>query len=137
MANFQEGSTRLNFASGNDFTSSGTTFTAPYTWVKLNSSKQVVPVAATTDQAIGVLFNCPDASGTADVLSINQMGSGKCVAGGTIAVNAYITFNSSGQAVTATQTSGGSQPSVHVVGQCVEAASSGQVFEYISMNFLY
>lgn len=137
MANFQEASSRLNFPSATDFTSTGTVFTAPYTWVKLNSSGAVVNVAATTDQAIGVLFNCPDASGTADVLSVNQSGTGKCVAGGTIAVGAYITFNSTGQAVAATQTTGGSQPTVHVVGQCVEAAATGQVFEFISMNFLY
>lgn len=138
MANYQEGSPRINFPSGNDFTSSGTLYLPPYTVVKLNGSGNVVPVTGTTDAGIGILYNCPDANGTADILSFNQQGTGKVVAGGTIALNALITFNSSGQAVTATQTAGGSQPTVIVFGRCVEAAASGQNFEFQSLSpFLY
>lgn len=137
MTNFREGSTRLAFPSGTDFTSSGTTYLAPYTVGKLNASKQWVTVAATTDPAIGILYNCPDASGTVDVLSFNQSGTGKVVAGGTIALNALITFNSSGQAVAATQTTGGTQPSVLVFGRALEAAVSGQNFEFLSLSPFY
>lgn len=137
MANFQEGSSRLSFPSGNDFTNGGTTFVAPYLAVKLNSSGQVVPATANTDKVIGILMNCPDANGTADVLAINQSGSGKITAGGSISVNDYITINSSGQAVTATQTAGGTAPAVHVIGQAVEAGSTGKVIAFISKDFLY
>lgn len=137
MANFQEGSSRINFPSGNDFTSSGTTFNAPYTVVKLNASGAVVPVAATTDPAIGILYNCPTANGTADVLSFNQAGSAKVTAGGTISAGAWVTFNSSGQAVAATQTAGGSQPAVQVIGRALEAATTGKVFAIQSEFFLY
>lgn len=137
MANFQEGSSRLNFPSGTDYTSSGTTFNNPYLVVKLNGSGKVVTVTATTDPAIGVLYNCPDASGTAEVMSINAQGSAKITAGGTISATGLITFNSSGQAVAATQTTAGSQPSVTVIGRALEAAVSGQVFAYQVLNFLY
>ena len=136
MANFQEGSSRLNFPSGNDFTSNGTTFNAPYTVVKLSNGK-VVPVAATTDPAIGVLYNCPTAAGNADVLSLNQQGSGKIVAGGAITAGQYITFNATGQAVAATQSTAGAQPTVQVIGRALEAAASGQVFAYESLFFLF
>jgi len=137
MSNFQEGSSRLNFPSGNDFTSSGTTFNAPYTVVKLNGSNQVVPVTATTDAVLGVLYNCPTATGTADVVSVNQAGSAKITAGGTITAGALITFNSSGQAVAATQTTAGSQPTVQVIGRALEAATTGKVFAFITEYFLY
>lgn len=137
MANFQEGSSRLNFPSGSDFTSSGTTYNAPYTVVKLDTNGKVVNVAATTDDPVGILFNCPDASGTAEVLSINQQGTGKVTCGGTISRNAYITFNTSGQAVAATQTAGGSQPAVRVIGRALEAGATGKVIAYQSMFFLY
>lgn len=123
MSNFQEGSSRVNFPSGSDFTSSGTTFTAPYVIVKLSSGK-VVKSSAATDKHIGVLYNCPDASGTADVLSINAQGTAKVTAGGSISVGNYITSDSNGKAV-ATTNSGDL-----VIGIAVEAAASGQVFAY-------
>ena len=137
MANFVEDSSRLNFPSGSDFTSGGTTYTAPNTVVKLNASGQIVPVAAITDDPIGILMNCPDASGTADVLSVNQQGSGKVVCGGTISRGALITFNASGQAVAATQSTAGAQPTVRVIGRALEAGVSGQVIAFQSLFFLY
>ena len=136
MANFQENSSRLNLPSGNDFTGGGATFNAPYTVVKLSAGK-VVPVTATTDPAIGVLYNCPTAAGVADVLAVNQQGSGKIVAGGSITAGQYITFNATGQAVAATQSTAGTQPTVQVIGRALEAAASGQVFTYESLFFLY
>ena len=140
MANFQEGSSRLTFPSGHDFTSSGTTYDAPYTAVKLSSVSgvvSVVPATANTDPVIGILYNCPDATGTADVMSINQQGSAKVTAGGTITLNALVTINSSGQAVAATQTTAGSQPTVQLIGRATEAAASGQVFTIQTLNYLY
>lgn len=123
MSNFQEGSSRLNFPSGADFTVGGTTFNAPYSIVKLSAGK-VVQSAAATDKHIGVLYNCPDANGTADVLSINASGTAKVQAGGTISVGNFITANASGLAV-ATTSAGD-----FVIGIAVEAASSGQIFAY-------
>lgn len=137
MANFQEGSSRLNFPSGNDYTVSGTTGNAPYLAVKLNGSGKVVPITAVTDDPLGVLYNCPTASGTADVLSVNQPGTGKIVAGGSITVGQLITFNSSGQAVAATQTAAGSQPVVRVIGRALEAGTTGKVIAYQSLFFMY
>jgi hypothetical protein len=137
MANFQEGSSRINFLSSYDFTSSGTTYLAPYIVVKLDSNNQVTPVTATTDAAVGVIYNCPTATGTADVLSLNQAGTGKITAGGTITKGALITFNSSGKAVAATQTTAGSQPTVLVIGRAIEAGASGQVFCFQNFFFLY
>lgn len=137
MANFQEGSSRLNFLSGNDFTAGQTTFNAPYTVVKLNASGQVVPVTAGTDDALGILYNCPDASGTADVIAVNQQGSAKITAGGTITRGALVTYNGSGKAVAATQTTAGAQPTVRVIGRALEAAVNGQVIAIQSLFFLY
>ena len=140
MSNFQEGSSRVNYLSAYDFTSGGTTFLAPYTFVKLvitSGIQYVTPVTATTDAAIGVIYNCPDASGTADVVAINQAGSYKVTAGGSISAGAFVTYNSSGQIVAATQTTAGSQPTVRVVGIATTAAVSGQVIPIINTFFLY
>jgi hypothetical protein len=137
MANFQEGSSRVSAPSGADFTSGGTTFNAPYSVVKLNGSGQVVSVAATTDDPLGILYNCPTASGTADVVAINAQGSVKIQCGGNISLGAYVTFNSSGLAVAATQTTAGQQPSVRVIGRALEAGSNGKVISILPMYFLY
>lgn len=137
MSNYQEGSSRLNFPSATDFTIGGTTNFPPYTVVKLDASGNVINVAATTDDPVGILYNCPDASGTADVLAVNQQGSAKIVCGGTISRGAYVTFNTSGQAVAATQTAGGSQPAVRVIGRALEAGSTGKLIAIESLYFLY
>jgi hypothetical protein len=137
MANFQEGSTRLNAPSSNDFTASGTTYNAPYIVVKFDANGAITPVTAITDEPAGIIYNCPTASGTADVLSVNQQGSAKITCGGNISVNQYVTFNSAGKAVVATQTAGGSQPAVRVIGRALEAGSNGKVIAIQSLFFFY
>lgn len=136
MANPQEGSSRISFPSGFDFTSTGTVFVPPYVIVKLGSggtAGKVVKSSASTDKHIGVLMNCPNASETADIVPINAMGTNKviCGSGGTIAVGNFITADSSGQAVATT--SAGDL----VIGICLEAAAVGQVFEYLPIFIKY
>src|ERR1700691_738535 len=67
--------------------------------VKLNSSGQAALAAASTDAIVGVLQNYPS-SGQQAVYAYT--GTAKVIAGGTIAVGAWVTSNSSGQAVATT-----------------------------------
>ena len=134
---WREGSTRLAYPSGTDFTSSGTTFQPTYQGVKLNGSGKAVACSANTDEIIGILMNCPASGDTADILAINAQGSGKVQAGGTIAVGNYLCMDSSGHAVAATQTTAGSQPTVRVFGRALTAAASTDLVEFECMFFLY
>lgn len=139
---WREGSTRLAYPAGYDFTSSQTNFEPTYQGVKFGTggtAGQVIPCAAATDEIIGIIMNCPlgGVGDTADILSVNNTGTGKVQAGNTIAVGNYLTMNSSGLAVAATQTAGGSQPSVRVFGRALAAAASGQLVEFQSLYFLY
>jgi len=139
---WREGSTRLAYPAGYDFTSSGANFEPTFQGVKLGSggtAGQVVPCAANTDEIIGVIMNCPlgGVGDTADILSVNSQGTGKVQAGGTIAVGNYLTMDSSGHAVAATQTTAGSQPVVRVFGRALNAAASGSLVEFQILYFLY
>lgn len=147
--NFQEGN-QLTFASGYDFTSSGTVTACGYQIVKFGSSVtagQIVLAAAAGDAIVGVMRNCPTSTNSpysgpyqtyADVHSINASGTYKVQAGASFSAGAYLTANSSGLAVTATQTTAGSQPAVTVFGRAITAATgAGQIVEYQCMNFLY
>lgn len=141
---------QITFPSGYDFTSSGTVTACAYQIVKFGSSTtagQVVLAAASSDSIIGVMRNCPTATNSpysgpfqtyADVHSINAVGTFKVQAGGSFSVGAYLTANSSGLAVAATQTTAGSQPTVRVFGQATQASTgAGQIVQYQCMNFLY
>lgn len=147
--NYQQGD-RLNFPSGYDYTSSGTNVTPTYQIVKFGSSAtagQIVPAAATSDVIIGVIKNCPTSTNSpysgpfqtvAEVHALNAQGTFKVQAGGSFSVGAYLTTDSSGHAVSATQTTAGSQPAVHVFGIAMEASTgSGQIVEYMPVNILY
>jgi hypothetical protein len=125
---WREGSSRVGIASGSDFTSSGTNYEPTFQIVKLNGSNQVVASAASTDKHIGVIMNCPTSGDTADVLLINNMGTGKVQAGGTVNVGDDLTSDASGHAV-ATTTSGDI-----IIGQAIQAGASGQTVEYISFR---
>jgi hypothetical protein len=124
---WREGSSRISLPSGTDFTSSGTTFQPVFKIVKISSGK-VVASAAATDKHIGVLMNCPALNDTADVLAINNMGTGKVLAGGTVNVGDYLTSDGSGQAI-ATTTSGNI-----IIGQALTGGASGQLVEYLSFR---
>ena len=122
---WREGASRMGFVSNTDFTSSNAQLDPTYQIVKLSSGK-VVASSASTDKHIGVIVNCPAQNDTADVLLINNMGTGKVQAGGTINVGDYLTSDSSGHAV-ATTTGGDI-----IIGQALTAGASGQLVEYLS-----
>lgn len=142
--NWREGSTRLAYKSGYDFTSTGTNYYPTFQGVKF-SSGTVVPCSAATDDIIGIIMNCPGTygtdtaitGGTADILAVNAQGTGKVQAGGTIAVGNYLTMGTGGTAVAATQTTAGSQPTVRVFGRAVTAGASTDLIEYEGCFFLY
>jgi hypothetical protein len=146
---YQEGN-HLTFPSGYDFTASGTVTSCQYQIVKFGSSTtagQVVLAAAASDAIIGVMRNAPTATNApysgpfqtyADFHSINSSGTYKVQAGASFAAGSYLTSNSLGLAVAATQTAGGTAPGVRVFGQATMAATgSGQIVNYQCMNFLY
>ncbi|HVB24109.1 MAG TPA: hypothetical protein VNG51_19380 [Ktedonobacteraceae bacterium] len=139
--NWREGSTRLAYPSGTDFTSSQTVFEPTYQGVKFGSGStagQVIPCAAATDEVLGIIMNCPIVGDSADILAINNTGSGKVASGAAITIGQYLTMDSTGRAVAATQTSAGSQPTVRVFGRALTAASAaGQLVEFESFYFLY
>lgn len=119
--------------------------TSPYYIVKLNSTGQAVLTAAATDDIAGVLDDIQQSSpvpqstsgGLVSIAVVNGTGTFKVIAGASIAKDAYLTSNGSGQAVTAVQTVGGTAPSVRVFGRARTAANSGDVVEYIKMFMLY
>lgn len=128
QVSWREGSSRIGIAAGSDFTNSGANYEPTFQIVKLNGSNQVVPSAASTDKHIGVIMNCPASGDTADVLLINNMGTGKVQAGGTINVGDYLTSDASGHAV-ATTTSGDI-----IIGQAITAGANTDTVEYISFR---
>lgn len=134
---WREASSRLAFPSATDFTSGQTQFNPTFQGVKLNGSGNVVPCAAATDEIVGIIMNCPIVGDTADVLSVNNMGTGKVAAGGTIAVGNYLVMDSTGRAVAATQQTAGQQPTSRVFGRALIAAAAGGLVEYQSFYFLY
>lgn len=102
-----------------------------YYIVKTDASGNIVLAAAGTDKILGVLNNAPKNTDTADVAVISGNGTGKVIAGGSIAKDAYLTSDASGKAV-ATTTGGDI-----VFGRALAAASSGDVFEYLKLNEKY
>lgn len=111
--------------------------TKQYFIVKTDANGKYVLAAAATDNIRGVLANAPKLGESADVTNINGAGTFKVIAGGTIAKDALLTSNASGQAVTATQTAGGTQPSVRVFGRARAAAVSGDIVEYDKLVLYY
>lgn len=112
--------TRWSFPAGADLSS------AQFTFVKLNSSGQVVPCAAATDRPIGVLQDNPKSGDRATVCSI---GITKVVtgSGGALAVGQTIGTDASGDAAAITP---GTDTTKYLVGVVVEASSAAT--EYAS-----
>lgn len=104
--------------------------------VKL-SSGQVVAATANTDDVIGFTMNSCEAGETVSVRLINAQGTTKARAGGNISVGNYLTVDGDGEVVAATQTTAGSQPTVTVVGQALEAGVDNDLIEILPMYFLY
>lgn len=138
-ATFQEGN-QVSYPSAYDFTVGGTVNSCPYLLVKLNASGQVVLAAASTDLIVGVIRNCPTAVGgaatpshgqVADVHVRNSTGQFKVQLGSTVTLGAYLTTNSSGQAVAST--TAGDQ----VFGIAEQAGISGQFITYRCANYIH
>ena len=93
-----------------------------YHFVKLASATTVNVCTATTDRAIGILQNDPE-SGEAAVIAI--FGISKVVADGTITAAKWLGTSADSQAAGITP---GSDTTVYVMGQAIQAASAGETF---------
>ncbi len=109
-------SVRATFVAGADLSSK------QYTFVKLNSSGEVVAAAAATDIPIGVLQNNPT-SGTE--ASVTIVGGTKIVAGAAIGEGALVGTSSTGKAVALTA---GTDTTKYVVGTLLtESGADGDI----------
>lgn len=123
MATFTDGD-RMTFKSAADLS------TKKGFVVKNNGSGKLVLSSAATDKHLGVLEDGGRVSGDAcSVVLVNGQGSYKGIAGGTIAIDDFLTSNASGQLIT-TVNSGD-----RVVGRAMSAAVSGQQVEYLRQDF--
>ena len=93
-----------------------------YYFVKLASATTVNVCSAITDLPIGILQNNPE-SGEQAVVQI--FGISKVVADGTIAAARWIGTSADSQAAGITP---GSDTTVYVMGQAIQAASAGETF---------
>lgn len=120
-----------------DFTNGGVGTGYQFYAVKLSSGALALAAAA-TDPVIGFLLDVGVANQNVMVRLLSAQGTVNAVAGAAISANALLTVNASGQVVTATQSTAGTQPSVTVVGRALEAASgAGQIIEIEPMNIVY
>jgi len=94
-----------------------------YYFVKLASATTVNVCSAITDLPIGILQNKPDASGKQAVVRI--FGISKASADGTLTAGRWIGTSSDSQAGGITP---GSDTTVYVMGQAIQAASAGETF---------
>lgn len=98
---------------------------------KTDASGNIILATAATDKLLGVIDLPAKSTDTVVVNLINGNGTGKVIAGGSIAKDAYITTDANGKAV-ATTTAGDT-----VIGRALAAASTGDIFEYIKLNERY
>ena len=94
-----------------------------YHFVKLASATTVNVCTAITDLPIGILQNNPDTAGDQCVVQI--FGISKVVADGTITAGRWMGTSSDSQAAGITP---GSDTTVYVMGQAIQAASAGETF---------
>jgi hypothetical protein len=111
---------------------------------KLDTNGKAVIATAATDDIVGVIDEVQQAAsgvstsgGGVSIAAINGDGTGEVIAGAGISKGNLLTTNGSGQAILATQTGGGSQPSVRVFGRARTAANSGDLFEYEKFALWY
>ena len=120
MSNQNEGNNRT-FKAAADYSAK------KYYIMKVSASNVVTLASAATDALVGILMNEPESGANADVKMRSAAGTGRVIAGGTVAVGALVTTDSAGKAI-ATTTDGD-----EVLGRAMEAAVSGDIFE-ISMS---
>lgn len=108
-------SVKVSLVAGADLSSS------QYKFVKLNSSGQVIAVAAATDRPIGVLQNNPASGGVAEVL---VSGGTKLVLGGTVTEGGIVSPNSSGAGVAIVA---GTDTTKYICGTALTEGASGEI----------
>lgn len=109
-------SVRATFVAGADLS------TKQYTFVKLNSSGEVIAAAAATDIPIGVLQNNPTSGAEA---SVTIVGGTKIVAGAAISEGALVGTSSTGKAVALVA---GTDTTKYVVGTLLtESGADGDI----------
>lgn len=114
--------------------------TKNYFIVKLDSSRNAVLASSSSDDISGILDEVPQGSqgGAVSIKHISSAGTGKVSCGAAISKGAYLTTDANGQAITATQTTAGSQPTKRVFGRALEAAAAqNDIIEFEHMFFLY
>ena len=94
-----------------------------YHFVKLASATTVNVCTAITDLPIGILQNNPDTAGDQCIVQI--FGISKVVADGRITAGRWVGTSSDSQAAGITP---GSDTTVYVMGQAIQAASAGETF---------
>lgn len=112
---FSNYSVKVSLVAGGDLSSS------QYRFVKLNSSGQVIAVAAATDRPIGVLQNSPASGGVAEVLI---SGGTKLVLGGTVTEGQIVSPSSTGTAVTIVA---GTDTTKYICGSALTEGASGEI----------
>jgi hypothetical protein len=119
--------------------------TSAHLIAKLDTNGKAVLAAAATDDIVGVIEESQQAGsgvstsgGGVSIAHISGSGTGEVIAGASgISKGAYLTSDSNGKAVTASQTAGGTAPSVRVFGRARVAANAGDLFEYEKIFLLY
>lgn len=106
---------KVSLVAGGDLSSS------QYKFVKLNSSGQVIAVAAATDRPIGVLQNNPASGGVAEVLIT---GGTKLVLGGTVTEGAIVSPSSTGAGVAIVA---GTDTTKYICGTALTEGASGEI----------
>jgi len=108
-------SVKVSLVAGGDLSS------LQYRFVKLNSSGQVVTIAAATDRPIGVLQNAPASGGVAEVL---VAGGTKLVLGGTVTEGGIVSPSSTGTAVAIVA---GTDTTKYICGTALTEGASGEI----------
>lgn len=111
--------------------------TSQYRVVKTDANGNYVLATAATDNIRGVLANAPNINEIADVANLNGAGSFKVVAGAAIPKDSFLTADSTGRAIAATQAAAGAQPTTRVFGRSRSAATAaGDVIEYDKLDWI-
>lgn len=98
-----------------------------YTFVKQNSSGQVVAVAAATDIPLGVLQNAPTSGQEAEVLVV---GGTKLKAGATVTLGTHFILGTT-SAGAATPLAAGTDTTKYILGVPLATAASGDVMSAV------
>lgn len=111
-----------SFVAGGDLSSK------QYHFVKLNTSGQVVIVAANTDKPFGILQNAPASGGTAEVM---LYGISKVVADADLAIGDQIGSSADGQAATYAP---GTDTTKYIVGEVLTANTAAAGIVSVAFN---